>query len=260
MIGFVGIDLDPIIADSPQSFWGEHRRRGAGKTARHLVKRISMEHGVVLNTPVATQILEGLRRQTIRNHILDMENCGAPCSSSFQVASYAFAAFAAILAVYLGGRPWPSNWLQLVGLGRFRCHNMSTFSARLYWKTRNQNSELGFCHRGTLLNLGTFSLVSFDHSWYQLRFLLWSNAPWYSRGALLPVVAFAWGCLAVSCCFQIFQYILIVLEQDFLWFACNSGVGTRASGATPVGLLLVAHFQKRILWMNGPFFLQGWRI
>jgi len=24
-------------------------------------------------------------------------------------------------------------------------------------------------------------------------FLLWSNAPWYSRGALLPVVAFAWG-------------------------------------------------------------------
>jgi len=64
-----------------------------------------MEHGVVLNTPVATQILEGLRRQTIRNHILDMENCGAPCSSSFQVASYAFAAFAAILAVYLGGRP-----------------------------------------------------------------------------------------------------------------------------------------------------------
>eukprot|EP00438_Fugacium_kawagutii_P034429 Skav211620 [mRNA] locus=scaffold3083:412776:415594:- [translate_table: standard] len=24
-------------------------------------------------------------------------------------------------------------------------------------------------------------------------FLLWSNAPWYSRGALFPVVALGWG-------------------------------------------------------------------
>ncbi len=33
-------------------------------------------------------------------------------------------------------------------------------------------------------------------------------------------------------CFQVFRYILIVLQQDFLWFACNSGFGTRGSGAT----------------------------
>ena len=77
---------------------------------------------------------------------------------------------------------------------------MSTFSARLHWKTRNRNWSIP---KDTLLSLALFlwsRLNSFDHSWYQLRFLLWSNAPWYSRGALLPVVAFAWGCLAASRC------------------------------------------------------------
>ena len=32
---------------------------------------------------------------------------------------------------------------------------------------------------------------------FALRFLLWNNSPWYSRGALFPVVALAWGNLVL---------------------------------------------------------------
>ena len=198
----------PSLLIPPQSFWGEHRRRGAGKTARHLVKRISMEmHGIwsCFKHPSCHPnpgILEGLRRQTIRNHILDMENCGCTLQQFFSGCKLCLCS----ICCDLSSAPWwTAVAFQLASVGWFRAgKHVITCQRSVQDCIGKHGIGIGFFSSRYFAKLGTFSLVSFDHSWYQLRFLLWSNAPWYSRGALLPVVAFAWGCLAVSRCSNIF--------------------------------------------------------